>query len=202
MNTGNKIWLLLISIPALICISIIILYSASMAPMTENRLDRTSEDLLNVPKDAGSVGLKPPPLRRMVPSFLLWTSLILTVLVTVPASYYLLSRRLDEKLEKNMKVLLRLMDKGNSISKANPGGLGRNVILKFLNGNQKKVLEKLIEHNGVVLQSEISRMKGMTTLKTHRAIKDLEKKGIIKMESYGKTNRIILTEDVKDILLK
>jgi len=139
---------------------------------------------------------------RMIPSFVLWFSLVLAVLVIVPTSYYLVSKRLDEKLERNMKLILRLLDKDNSISKTQPGELGETIILKFLNGNQKRVLEKLIEKKGAALQSEISRMEGMTTLKTHRAIKDLEKKGIIKTEGHGKTNRIILTEDIKDILLK
>lgn len=202
MNARNKIWLLLISIPALIGISLIISYSVRVTPMAEDRMDVPQEGLPDVPKNIGPGEYKPPPLQRMIPSFLLWTSLILAVLVIVPASYYLLSKRLDEKLEKNMKIMLRLMDKDNSILKADPGELGENIILKFLNGNQKKVLEKLIEKNGVALQSEISRMEGMTTLKTHRAIKDLEKKGIIKTESHGKTNRIILTKDIKGVLLK
>jgi hypothetical protein len=61
-------------------------------------------------------------------------------------------------------------------------------------------IEKIIENKGSVLQSEISRMEGMTKLKTHRAVKELERKGIVKLEQYGKTNRIILSEDVKDII--
>jgi uncharacterized membrane protein len=125
------------------------------------------------------------------------------IIVIIPISYYFLSARLDEKLEKNMKIISKLVNKGNSISKTKSKEITeKNVILKFLNESEKKVLEKLIENRGTALQSEISRMEGMTTLKTHRCVKDLERKGIIKTETHGKTNRIILTRDIKDVLLK
>lgn len=193
MKTESKMWLLLISIPASLGILFIIFYSTREVPVARPPLGEVPVDW-------------PPPgqgaYERMIPSFVLWFSLVLAVLVIVPTSYYLVSKRLDEKLERNMKLILRLLDKDNSISKTQPGGLGESIILKFLNGNQKRVLEKLIEKKGAALQSEISRMEGMTTLKTHRAIKDLEKKGIIKTEGHGKTNRVILVEDIKDILLK
>jgi uncharacterized membrane protein len=45
-------------------------------------------------------------------------------------------------------------------------------------------------------------MGGMTKLKTHRAVKELERKGVIKLEQYGKTNRILLRDDIKDIISK
>jgi len=36
----------------------------------------------------------------------------------------------------------------------------------------------------------------------HRILKDTEIKGIISIEKYGKTNRINLSEDVRDLFLK
>ena len=41
----------------------------------------------------------------------------------------------------------------------------------------------------------------MGKVKTHRIIKDLERKGIIIVEKYGNTNRIILTEKLSKILI-
>jgi len=67
---------------------------------------------------------------------------------------------------------------------------------------ERKVVETLIGKKGEILQSEISRIEGMTKLKTHRAVRDLERKGIIKRESYGKTHRIILSKDIKELILK
>jgi len=39
----------------------------------------------------------------------------------------------------------------------------------------------------------------MTKLKTHRAIKELEFKGIIKLQKDGMTNTITLSNDVKEL---
>jgi len=102
-----------------------------------------------------------------------------------------------------MEVISKLINKKSQIPKKEAKEMNnKNVILKFLNPNERRILEKLIENNGLVLQSEISRMEGMTKLKTHRAVKDLEIKGIIKAERYGKTNRITLTKDIEEIILK
>ncbi|HEC77324.1 MAG TPA: winged helix-turn-helix transcriptional regulator [Thermoplasmatales archaeon] len=184
MDTGNRKWLLVISIPAIMCILLIIFFSAcepstNMPPWGRGECSRT------------------------VPSYILWISIVLMILVIVPVSYYLLSKRVDEKLERNMKIISKIINKGNSISKETPKKITeKNIILKFLNKSEKKVLEKLIENRGTALQSEISRMEGMTTLKTHRTVKDMERKGIVKIEAHGKTNRIILMKDIKDFMLK
>ncbi len=141
---------------------------------------------------------------RMIPNYILWLSMILMVVVIVPISYYFISKRLGEKMEKNLSVITKLVDrriktntKGERIRLNDNGS-----ILKLLNFNEKKVVEKFIENKGSILQSEISKMESMTKLKTHRAVKELEKKGIVKVESSGKTNRIILAEDIKEILFK
>ena len=78
----------------------------------------------------------------------------------------------------------------------------KTVLLKFLNYNENKVLKKLIEHNGNVLQSEISRLPNMGKVKAHRVLKDMEIKGIISIDKYGKTNRVTLSADVKKLFLE
>ena len=105
-------------------------------------------------------------------------------------------------MEKNLSAITKLVGRRiKSGSTKENLKLNNNAnILKLFNPNEKKVVEKIIENKGSVLQSEISRMEGMTKLKTHRAVKELERKGIVKLEQYGKTNRIILSEDVKDII--
>jgi len=140
----------------------------------------------------------------MIPPYLLWLSLILMVFVIVPISYYFISKKLEEKMEKNLNAISKLMDhKTMSGSKEEKIKLTNNGnILKLLNPNEKKVVEKIIENKGSVLQSEISRMEDMTKLKAHRAVKELERKGIVKLEQYGKTNKIILAKDIKDIFSK
>jgi uncharacterized membrane protein len=141
---------------------------------------------------------------RMVPNYLLWLSLILMVVIIVPVSYYVISKRLEEKMEKNLSAITKLVDKKvkSKVKKENPQTNNNGSILKLLNLNEKKVIEKIIENKGSALQSEISRMEGMTKLKTHRAVKELERKGIVTPEQYGKTNKILLTKDIKEVILK
>jgi DNA-binding MarR family transcriptional regulator len=142
--------------------------------------------------------------RPRIPFFGFLLSSSLLVIAIFPLSYYFLSKKLEQKLEKNFNLILKLIKKNNSSLDKIPYKEieNKNIVLKFLNPSERKVIEALIEKNGKILQSEITRMKGMTKLKTHRAVRDLEKKGIITRESYGKTYRVILSEDVKGILLK
>jgi len=139
---------------------------------------------------------------NMIPNYVWWISLILMIIIIVPVSYYTTSKRLEEKMEKNLNAITKMVDhRINSGSKKENLKLNNNgSILKLLNLNEKKVIEKLNETKGSALQSEIGRMDGMTKLKAHRAVKELEQKGVVKLEQYGKTNRIILAKDIKDIL--
>jgi len=141
--------------------------------------------------------------RPTIPIFILPVSSVLLIVAIVPISYYFVSKRLEEKLERKFDVITKLMKKNNSVSNKTPAEIDdKNIILKFLNAGERKVMETLIEKKGEILQSEISRMEGMTKLKTHRAVRDLERKGIIDTESHGKTNRIILSKDIKELVLK
>jgi uncharacterized membrane protein len=185
MDIKNSKLLLPISLMAVIVIILIVAYSIF-------------QNFTNHSLEGG--GLCP----RMVPNYFLWLSLILMVVIIVPVSYYVISKRLEEKMEKNLNAITKMVDHKvkSGIKKEDLKINNNGSILKLLNANEKKVVEKLIENKGSALQSEVSRMEGMTKLKTHRAVKELERKGIVKLEQYGKTNRIILSEDIKDIISK
>lgn len=142
---------------------------------------------------------------RMVPNYILWISLVLIIVITVPTSYFLISKSLEEKLRGNMEIISNLVKKDEKIkdNKNKEKGCPENsLFLKFLNANERKVTEKIIENKGNILQSEISRIEGMTRLRAHRTLKELESKGIITIEKYGKTNRIVLNNEIKNILFK
>jgi len=138
--------------------------------------------------------------RLRIPLYSLFLSSTSLIIFAIFLSYYIISKRLEEKIEKKFRVISKFIakDKLNKISFNEE----KQTILKFLNPSERKVIEALIEKNGEILQSEITRMQGMTKLKTHRAVKELEKKGIINRKVYGKTYKIFLTDDVKDIVLK
>lgn len=75
------------------------------------------------------------------------------------------------------------------------------LILKFLNENERKVVQKLIENNGKALQAEITRLPEMSKLRTHRAVKRLLAKNIIEVKKLGKTNVIRFPKDIEEGLL-
>lgn len=169
--------LLLISIPAIIGVSLIIFFSIFTHSSPWGH--------------AGGL--------HLTPNYILWLFGILLIFAVVPLSHHFASQKLEKRMEENIRVISKLVNKNNHPLKKEQKENDKNIILKFLNPNERVILKKLIENKGTVLQSEISRMEGMTKLKTHRTVKDLERKGVIKTETYGKTNRIILTEDIKDI---
>jgi DNA-binding MarR family transcriptional regulator len=190
MDKKNRRWLLIISVLAIISFLVILFFSISEMP--ERPIPIWYRPLI--------IGLRGP---RPIPVHILLIPSVLLIVATIPISYYFMSQRLEKKLENNMIVISKLIKKNNSVSTEDSTEKdNKNIILKFLNPSERKVIEKLIETKGSILQSEISRIEGMTKLKTHRAVKDLERKGVIKRESYGKTHRIILSTDIKDLMFK
>ncbi|TRZ54591.1 hypothetical protein D4Q76_02150 [archaeon] len=186
MDVKNRKWLLLISVMATAMFLFVFFLNIS-----EIR-DYESSSPLNAHQ----------PVR--IPIFYrLLLSPALLMIAAIFITYYLITRRLEEKLEKNMKIISRIVSKNNQTPKKEKKETdSRDIVLKFLNPGERKVLEMLIERKDAVLQSEISRMDGMTKLKTHRAVRDLERKGIIKIESFGKTNRIVLSKDIREVMFK
>ena len=189
MNRKNRRWLLLISIPAIIGFLIVFFLNIFERPEEITQQPRSPTWFRNE--------------YRRIPIIQIFLSPVLLIIAVISISYYFISQRLEEKLEKNLKIISKLIKKNKSVLNKSPTEIDdKNIIFKFLNPSERKVVERLVEKGGKLLQSEISRMGDMTKLRTHRAVKDLEKKGIIVTESYGKTNRIILSEDIKDLMFK
>jgi uncharacterized membrane protein len=95
--------------------------------------------------------------------------------------YYLMASRIESKnvsLKKNTEILL-----------------------KFLNEDEKKLVNALIESKGKVLQAEITRLPGMTKLKSHRVVQKLLDKGVIEKEQVGKTNIIKFSKEIREGLI-
>jgi uncharacterized membrane protein len=88
-----------------------------------------------------------------------------------------------------------MMSGNNGIKKKD-----NKVILKFLSANEKVVIEKLMENEGKVQQIELTRLPGLNKVKTHRLLNDMERKGIMKREKYGKLNLIVLDKSLHNTL--
>ncbi len=94
--------------------------------------------------------------------------------------YYLMADKVtkqDQSLKKNTKI-----------------------ILNFLTGQERKVIETLIENGGKVQQYELSHLPNLNKLKTHRILLNLEQKGIIHKERLGKINKIVLNKELYEVL--
>jgi uncharacterized membrane protein len=62
----------------------------------------------------------------------------------------------------------------------------------FLNADEKRVLSIVRGEKGGMLQSDIVIKSGYSKVKTHRILKGLENKGIIKRGRHGITNKVML----------
>jgi len=178
----NKTWLLIISILTLVIFFIIILYGITAAPHGE-----------------GAQGRSHP----IIPTYIISISGIVLIVALIPLFYYIIYAGLEKNYEKNMEILSKTIgDSKKSNDTIGDKTEFTKTILNFLSYNEKKLINKLIEQKGTALQSEISRMEGMGKVKTHRIVKDLERKGVITVEKYGNTNRINLTDNLRKILIE
>lgn len=75
-------------------------------------------------------------------------------------------------------------------------------IINLLNPHERQIVKQLVENHGVCLQSDVSRLNNMGKVKAHRYLQNLSKMGVVQIERYGNTNKIILSENVKKIFIK
>jgi len=137
-----------------------------------------------------------------IPTYIISISCIVLIVALIPLFYYRIYAGLEKNYEKNMEILSKTI--GDNKESNYPIGDKTEftkTILNFLCYNEKKLIKKSIEQKGTALQSEISRIEGMGKVKTHRLVKDLERKGVIIVEKYGNTNRINLSENLRKILI-
>ncbi len=71
----------------------------------------------------------------------------------------------------------------------------------LLESDERKVVAKIIEQNGRALQSEISRIDGVGKVRAHRLLARMEKRGVIKIESFGKTNAVKLAKGIGELFI-
>ncbi len=76
------------------------------------------------------------------------------------------------------------------------------VILRLLDPQQRKVVNKIVEAGGTLQQVEITYMEGHTKVKAHRLVESLAQKGILQKEAMGKMRLLRLDPDLFALLRK
>ena len=77
-----------------------------------------------------------------------------------------------------------------------------DMLLSFLSSEERKAVSFLADNHGVCLQSELSRLPGMSRLKAHRVVQRLSQKEIVSAERHGKINKLRLAQAVFEALKK
>lgn len=75
------------------------------------------------------------------------------------------------------------------------------VTLRFLEGEEKCIINCIINKKGKTTQSEIARDSGLSRVKIFRALKKLEDRDIIIKKPHGMTNIIELKNDLKNVFV-
>jgi hypothetical protein len=77
-----------------------------------------------------------------------------------------------------------------------------DVILKMLEPEERRVINKIVENEGKVQQAEITYIEGYTKVKAHRIVERLVQKGILTKEAMGKMRLIRINNEIYEILKK
>lgn len=78
-------------------------------------------------------------------------------------------------------------------------GVDRNSVLKFLDSTEQKVVGAILNNKGEISQARIVSETGLPKVKVFRSLEKLKSKGILEKEKFGKTNKITLSDDLRNI---
>lgn len=180
-----KKWLIVISIISFFTFSIFTIYSLTNVTPESSQNPSDSEQFL-----------EPPMFVLKIP-----ISNIFLIIAFIATFLYVIYCIFEFYLKKNLKIISNFIHKENFRNENNTSTINiHSIFLNLLNLNEKGIVKRLIEKDGIMLQSEISRMDTMNRVKAHRTVKDLERKGIVIIEQNGNTNLISLSEEAKKLL--
>ena len=75
-----------------------------------------------------------------------------------------------------------------------------DTVMIFLNTEEKQIVKHLVEHKGSSTQADISRLQGMNNVKAYRCVKKMQERRLIDIIPHGKQRRIVLMENIHNLL--
>jgi uncharacterized membrane protein len=97
-------------------------------------------------------------------------------------TYYFISEKYEKKIIKMQK--------------------DANLLLKFLESEERLIIKSILNHGGKTTQSEIVKETGLSRVKIFRILKKLEGRGAIVKKPNGMTNYVELEQKLTNVLLE
>ncbi len=76
------------------------------------------------------------------------------------------------------------------------------MLLLFLNKDEKEIINSLVQNKGMIGQADISRLPGMNRVKAFRSLQKMQEKDLIEITSHGKIRKVSLKGDILNLLTK
>ena len=76
------------------------------------------------------------------------------------------------------------------------------MLLLFLNKDEKEIINSLVQNKGAIGQADISRLPGMNRVKAFRSLQKMQEKNLIDITAHGKVRKVLLKENILKMLTK
>ncbi len=76
------------------------------------------------------------------------------------------------------------------------------IVMLFLNNEEREIINFLVKNNGVTTQTEISRLPGFSRVKAYRALQKMREKRLIEVTPHGKVRKVLLKQNIYESILE
>ena len=172
-NTRTHFWSLVI-----ICVISLFLFSTTIPgePILEEATNETNADNCtngnNANRDCDNKSIF--SLRGNQGSTIIIV-LIGVVIISIFAIFFIFRRQFLRQQEALMPLQEQMSKPAKKQENPTPEQY-KNMVTRMLSSDEKRIVKELINQNGAMLQSQISRMPNMGKVKAHRTVKRLERK--------------------------
>ena len=142
----------------------------------------------------------PPRPEDQVVKVPLWTVLLAIGLILI--TFYFSYNFLQKQFTRELSVISSIATDPKEMNPSYSPDDVNSTIMGLLNPHERQIIKHLVENHGTCLQSDIGHMNNMGKVKAHRYLQNLSKMGVVKIEPYGNTNKISISDNVKKIFMK